>query len=262
MAQDCCDHNAAKTPLPVVDDCCAHDHAQAHDAAAPPSPSRLQRLLHAKDDCCPVETVAPADSGYRRVLWIALIVNAGMFVVEGLAGVNAQSVSLLADAMDFLGDAANYGISLFVLGLAVAWRSRAAFVKGLSMGIFGLWVIGQAIYNIVFAAVPDAFVMSVIGVLAFTANVGVALLLYKYRTGDANMRSVWLCSRNDAIGNLAVLLAASGVFATATAWPDLAVAAIMAFLALQASVSIIRQSLGELKLARLHRVELATKAGV
>jgi len=207
--------------------------------------------MRIKEDCCPVDTVAPVDPAYRRVLWIALIVNGAMFVVEALAGVNAQSVSLLADATDFLGDAANYGISLFVLGLIVTWRARAALVKAASMGLFGLWVIGQAIHNAIFSASPDPMVMGIIGVIAFIANVTVALLLYRYREGDANMRSVWLCSRNDAIGNIAVLLAASGVFATGTPWPDLAVAAIMAILALQAAFSVLRQSLGELKAARL-----------
>jgi cation diffusion facilitator family transporter len=235
------------------DACCAHDHnhAAAHDHGA--APGRLERLLRIKEDCCPVDTAAPVDPGYRRVLWIALIVNAGMFVVEALAGVNAQSVSLLADATDFLGDAANYGISLFVLGLVVTWRARAALLKAASMGLFGLWVIGQAIYNALSGASPDPMVMGVIGVIAFAANLAVAVLLYRYREGDANMRSVWLCTRNDAIGNLAVLLAASGVFATGTPWPDLGVAAIMAVLALQAAVSVLRQSLGELKAARLQR---------
>jgi Co/Zn/Cd efflux system component len=212
-------------------------------------------------DCCHIETKPPVDPAYRRVLWIALIVNAGMFAIEGAAGLNAHSVSLMADAMDFLGDAANYGISLFVLALAVTWRARGALLKGLSMGLFGFWVIGQGIYNAMFAAIPDPTVMGVIGVLAFASNLGVAALLYKYRTGDANMRSVWLCTRNDAIGNLAVLLAASGVFATGTRWPDLLVAAVMAALALQAAVSVVRQSLGELKLARLHRRDPAAKAG-
>ena len=234
------------------DDCCAQDHA---------TPGRLQRLMHLKDDCCPIKIIAPVDPAYRRVLWIALIVNAAMFAVEAAAGVNAQSVSLMADAMDFLGDAANYGISLFVLGLTVVWRARAALFKAASMGLFVLWVIGQAIYNAVFAASPDPMVMGVIGVIAFAANLSVAALLYRYREGDANMRSVWLCTRNDAIGNLAVLLAASGVFATGTLWPDLIVAGIMALLALQVAVSVARQSLGELKLARLHRAEPAAKAG-
>ncbi|MFN4284277.1 MAG: cation transporter [Alphaproteobacteria bacterium] len=244
----------------------SHDHAGdaccAHDQTSSAQPSLLARALHAKDDCCPVESAPPADPAYRRVLWAALIVNGAMFAVEAAAGINAQSVALMADAMDFLGDAANYGISLFVLGLAVAWRARAALLKAASMGLFGLWVIGQTVYNLVYGALPDAAVMSVIGVIAFAANLAVAALLYRYRSGDSNMRSVWLCTRNDAIGNLAVLLAASGVFATGTKWPDLAVAAIMALLALQAAVSVARQSLGELRAARLHRAGPGAKAGV
>ncbi|HEY4135560.1 MAG TPA: cation transporter [Alphaproteobacteria bacterium] len=239
------------------DDCCGHDHA--HEQGSEPADKHGFSLL--KGDCCPVDTVPAVDPAYRRVLWIALIVNGGMFAVEGIAGVNAHSVSLLADAVDFLGDAANYGISLYVLALAAAWRARSALLKGVSMGLFGLWVTGQAIYNAVFAVTPDAEVMGVIGVIAFAANLGVAALLYRYRTGDANMRSVWLCTRNDAIGNLAVLLAASGVFATGTRWPDLLVAAIMAGLALHAAFSVVRQSLGELKQARLHRSDPAAKAG-
>lgn len=257
MAKDCCgtetDLSVHAAPAAALADCCDHDHG------APPG--RLQRLLRIKEDCCPVDPVAPVDPAYRRVLWLALIVNGAMFVVEALAGINAQSVSLLADAADFLGDAANYGISLFVLGLVVSWRARAALLKAASMGLFGLWVIGQAIHNALSGAAPDPVVMGVIGVIAFIANVAVAALLYRYRAGDANMRSVWLCTRNDAIGNLAVLLAASGVFATGTIWPDLAVAAVMAILALQAAVSVLRQSLGELKAARLQRAQPAAKAG-
>lgn len=244
----------------------AHSPGHAGDACCAPGepaakPGLLGRALHAKDDCCPVESAPPADPAYRRVLWVALIVNGAMFVVEAIAGLNAQSVSLMADATDFLGDAANYGISLFVLGLAVAWRARAALLKAASMGLFGLWVIGQTLYNVIYDVLPDAAVMGVIGALAFVANLAVAALLYKYRAGDSNMRSVWLCTRNDAIGNLAVLLAASGVFATGAKWPDLAVAAIMALLALQAAVSVARQSLAELKAARLHRAGPAAKAG-
>lgn len=265
MAKDCCQHKAAPqvTDKPAADECCAHDHGLVlgHTHEDGSRLSRLQRFMRIKEDCCPVDRIAPVDPAYRRVLWIALIVNGAMFVVEAFAGVNAQSVSLLADATDFLGDAANYGISLFVLGLAITWRARAALLKAASMGLFGLWVIGQAIHNTIFSASPDPMVMGVIGVVAFIANIAVAALLYRYREGDANMRSVWLCSRNDAIGNLAVLLAASGVFATGTPWPDLVVAAIMALLALQAASSVLRQSLGELKAARLQRAVPAAKAG-
>lgn len=206
--------------------------------------------------CCHIESQPPQDDGYRRALWIALAVNAAMFAVETGAGLTAQSVALLADAVDFFGDAANYGVSLFVLGLAAAWRARAALLKGATMGIFGLFVLGHAVWNAVTGAAPEPLVMGAVGALALAANLGVALMLYRFRGGDANMRSVWLCSRNDAIGNLAVLAAASGVFATGTFWPDLIVAGIMAALSLQAAVAVVRQAYGELRPRRS-----AAKAG-
>jgi len=191
---------------------------------------------------------APAvDPRFRKALWIALVVNAGMFGVELAAGFGAESVSLLADAADFLGDAANYALSLFVLTLATAWRSRAAFLKGVSMGSYGVAVLALAAWNVHRGASPDAATMGVVGVLALAANVGVAAMLYRFRGGDSNMRSVWLCSRNDAIGNVAILFAALGVFGTGSIWPDIAVAGIMAALGVTASVSVIRQSLRELR---------------
>jgi Co/Zn/Cd efflux system component len=197
----------------------------------------------------------PIDKTYRRILWVALIVNAAMFVVELVAGAAAGSVSLQADALDFLGDAANYVISLTVLGMALAARARAALVKGLSLGAVGLWVAGQTAWNAVHQNVPEAHVMGVVGLLALAANLGVAAMLWFHRHGDANRRSVWLCSRNDAIANLAVLAAAAGVFGTGTAWPDLAVAAVMAGLSVSAAVAIVRQSLGELGRTRLSAAE-------
>ena len=187
------------------------------------------------------------DDGFRRVLWIALVVNAGMFLVEGVSGLLGDSVSLQADALDFLGDAANYGLGLVVLGLALTHRATAALIKGASMGLFGLWVIGSAVHNMVVQTVPSPAVMGAVGFLALAANLGVAVLLYRHRTGDSNRRSVWLCTRNDAIGNLAVMLAASGVFASGSAWPDLAVAVVMAALALSSSYRVIAQAIGEIR---------------
>ena len=198
------------------------------------------------DECCAVEVSAAKSPAYRRVLWIARGVNGAMFVVEVVAGVAAGSVALQADALDFLGDAANYGLSLMVLTMALMWRARAALVKGASMGLFGLWVIGAAAFNAVSGAVPSAPVMGAVGALALVANASVAVLLYRYREGDANMRSVWLCTRNDAIGNIAVIAAAVGVFGTQTGWPDIAVAAVMASLALAAAFEVIRSALREL----------------
>ncbi len=195
--------------------------------------------------CCGPAPTVRADPIYRRVLWVALAINAAMFIVEVAMGFAAGSMSLQADSLDFLGDAANYGISLAVLGMALHHRATAALVKGVSMGLFGLWVIGITLWSMISLETPTASIMGGIGVLALAANIGVAVMLYRHRNGDSNRRSVWLCSRNDAIGNVAVVVAASGVFATGTAWPDLLVAAIMAALALAASVTVVRQALVE-----------------
>ena len=190
---------------------------------------------------------------YRRILWIALVVNAAMFFVELAGGYRSGSVSLLADAIDFAGDAANYAVSLAVLAAALSWRARAAQLKAVCMIGFGLFVLGRAIWGAWTGALaPDAGTMGVISVLALTANVGVAWMLYAFREGDANMRSVWLCSRNDAFGNLAVMAAALGVAGTRTAWPDLAVATIMATLALQGGWSVLRQAQSELAQTDAH----------
>ncbi len=189
---------------------------------------------------------ASASPAYRRILWAALAVNLAMFAVEIGAGLAAQSASLLADSLDFLGDAANYGIALFVLGMALQWRARAALIKAASMGIFGLWVAVTTIQHALAGTVPEAPVMGAVGALALAANLGVAVLLYRWRDGDSNMRSVWICTRNDAIGNLAVLLAAVGVFGSGAGWPDYVVAAIMSGLALTGAVQVTRQALSEL----------------
>jgi Co/Zn/Cd efflux system component len=183
---------------------------------------------------------------YRRILWLALAVNLAMFAVEIGAGLAAQSVSLLADSLDFLGDAANYALALFVLGMALQWRARAALIKAASMGLFGLWVAGSTVQHALAGTVPEAPVMGMVGALALAANLGVAVLLYRWRDGDSNMRSVWICTRNDAIGNLAVLAAAAGVFGSGSGWPDYIVAAIMSGLALVGAVQVTRQALGEL----------------
>ena len=179
---------------------------------------------------------------YRRVLWIALVVNALMFLVEIIGGVTAGSSSLQADALDFLGDAANYGISLFVLASALTVRARASMLKGATMAGFGCWVVGHALYQATTGRVPEPMVMGVVGALALASNVGVALILYRYRSGDSNMRSVWICSRNDAIGNIAVVAAATGVFTTQRGWPDIAVALIMGVLSLSGAWQIIRHA--------------------
>ncbi len=183
----------------------------------------------------------------RPALWIALVLNAGMFVVELGAGLTAGSTSLLADSADFLGDAANYGLALAVLSMALVWRARVALLKGITMGLFGLWVAGMTINHAIVGTVPEPATMGIVGFAALAVNILVTVLLYRFRTGDSNMRAVWICSRNDALGNLAVMAAASGVFATGTAWPDLAVAAFMAALALWGSLQVIRHASGELR---------------
>lgn len=201
--------------------------------------------------CCEHDTPAPQTvidlPRYRRVLWVALVVNAAMFAIEIIGGIQAGSLSLLADAVDFAGDALNYGVSLAVLAAAVAWRARAAVVKALSMMGFGLFVLGSAVWHMWHGEVPAAATMGAVATLALAANLGVAWMLYAFREGDANMRSVWLCSRNDAIGNIAVILAAGGVFGLGAAWPDLMVAVIMAGLGLSAARSVMTQARAELK---------------
>lgn len=187
------------------------------------------------------------DPRWRRALWIALAVNAGMFIAEMTAGVAGGSKALQADALDFLGDAANYAISLGVAGMALAWRSRAALLKGVTLAVLGVYVLAATTWAIWHGGVPEPHVMGVVGLAALVANAGVALMLYRFRTGDANMRSVWICSRNDAIGNVAVVLAAAGVFGTGTAWPDLVVAGVMAGLGLWGGWQIMTQARGELR---------------
>lgn len=186
-------------------------------------------------------------AAYRRALWAVIAINGAMFLVEMVAGMLAGSQALKADALDFFGDTATYSISLFVIGMPLVWRARAALFKGLSLGAMGLWVLGTTAYHVLVLGVPQAEVMGAIGFLALVANLTSVLLLLKFRDGDANIRSVWLCSRNDAIGNLAVILAASGVWATGTAWPDLIVAGIMATLFLWSSAQIVRQAMTELR---------------
>lgn len=187
--------------------------------------------------------------GWRRALIVALVLNLAMFGVEVGAGIEAGSASLRADALDFLGDAANYAISLGVAGLALRWRARAAFVKGATMFSFGLWVLGSTAWLAAGGVVPHAGIMGAVAILALATNAGVALLLFRFSGGDANMRSVWICSRNDAIGNIAVLAAAGLVFASGTFWPDFSVALIMALLALSGGGQVMLQSVGELRRA-------------
>ena len=193
------------------------------------------------------EAKSASNPRYRRILWLALIINLAMFGVEIGAGFKSGSTSLLADAIDFFGDAANYGVTLMVISSGVILRARTAMLKGLSMCAFGVFVAGRALWMLTQGGTPEAFTMGMIGLLALAANVAVAAMLYAWREGDANMRSVWLCSRNDAIGNMAVMLAAVAVLATGAAWPDLLVALGMAALAIAGGWSVIQQARGELR---------------
>lgn len=202
------------------------------------------------DECCAgacgtKETLN--DPRWRRVLWIALGLNAAMFAVEIVAGVMAHSRSLQADALDFLGDAANYAISLGVAGLALQWRARSALVKGLTILLFGFGVLASAVWGLVHGSSPDPFAMGIVGFVALLVNISVALMLYRYRAGDANMRSVWICSRNDAINNVLVIAAGLAVLWSGSGLPDLLVAFVMAALGISGGWQIVRQASGELR---------------
>jgi len=195
--------------------------------------------------CCPPPPPS-VDPRYRRVLWLALLLNAAMFAVEIAGSLQSGSVSLLADAIDFFGDAANYALSLAVLSMALSWRATASLLKAASMAGFGIFVLGRALWSALNGLPPEPLTMGAVALLALAVNVFVAWTLYRYRDGDSNMRSVWICSRNDAVGNVAVALAALGVFGTGAAWPDLLVAVGMAALALTGAWSVMQQARTEL----------------
>lgn len=182
---------------------------------------------------------------FKTALWIALLLNLGMFLIEVFGGTHIGSTSLWADALDFLGDSVNYIISIFALGMSLYWRATVALLKGLTMGIFALIVLLKVLWSIFYGMAPEAMAMGAIGFMGLMANLISALVLFAFRDGDANMKSVWLCSRNDAIGNCAIMLAALGVFGTQSIWPDLVVASIIAFLGLTAAWSVTQQSLQE-----------------
>ena len=200
--------------------------------------------------CC--ERGQPSFDGmspdYKRRLWIVIAINATMFVIEMITGHLAGSRALQADALDFLGDTLTYGISLAVIGASLRVRATAALAKGVSLLMMGLWVLGSTVYSVFVLGVPQAHVMGVVGLLALLANLASVLLLVSYKDGDANVRSVWLCSRNDAIGNVAVMIAAIGVWGTSTGWPDLIVAGLMATLFIASAVQILAQAAREWRL--------------
>ena len=189
---------------------------------------------------------------YRRRLWLVIALNGGMFAVEMAAGQVSGSKALQADALDFFGDAVTYGISLAVIGASLKTRALAALAKGSSLLLMGGWVAASTLYQVFVLGVPQAAVMGSVGFLALAVNLASVLLLARYKDGDANVRSVWLCSRNDAIGNVAVMIAALGVWGTATAWPDLIVAALMAGLFVSSAVQILSQAIREYRHETAH----------
>lgn len=191
---------------------------------------------------------------YKRRLWAVIILNAGMFGVEMSAGYLAGSQALQADALDFFGDALTYGISLAVIGKSINIRTSAALFKGVSLFLMGFWVLGSTIYRVFYMNVPEAEIMGIIGFLALLTNLASVMLLVRYKDGDANVRSVWLCSRNDAIGNVAVMIAALGVWGTTSGWPDVIVAVTMAGLFLSSAFQIVLQALSERRQMHRHSV--------
>jgi Co/Zn/Cd efflux system component len=215
-----------------------------NDTCCAPPPLVLPADHHTEDACCSGGVLAfdGMDPRYKRVLWAVIGINGAMFLTEMVAGQLAGSQALKADALDFLADTITYGLSLAVIGTSLRTRATAALFKGLSLSLMALWVFGSTVYQTLILGLPSAELMGVIGFLALAANLGSVLLLLPYKDGDANVRSVWLCSRNDAIGNVVVMAAALGVWGTATAWPDLIVAALMAGIFTTSSVQILRQA--------------------
>ena len=210
--------------------------------AAPATPVAAQAAVG--DSCCAagVPVFDGLDPRYKRVLWTVIAINGVMFLTETIAGQFAGSQALKADALDFLADTVTYGLSLAVIGASLRTRATAALLKGLSLSLMAAWVMGSTIYQTLILGLPRAELMGAIGVLALAANLASVLLLLRYKDGDANVRSVWLCSRNDAMGNVVVMAAAFGVWSTSTAWPDLAVAAMMAGIFLTSSIQILRRA--------------------
>jgi Co/Zn/Cd efflux system component len=246
MSEACCNHETKTCagPAPLVLPAKSRDHDHGHDHSH-------SDHSHAHQDtavsCCSagVPVFDGMDVTYKRVLWTVIGINGAMFLTETVAGSLAGSQALKADALDFLADTVTYGLSLAVIGASLRTRATAALFKGLSLSLMAFWVFGSTIYQTLVLGVPSAEVMGLVGFLALAANLASVGLLAPYKDGDANVRSVWLCSRNDAIGNVVVMAAAVGVWGTSSAWPDLAVAALMAGIFLTSSVQILRQAWAE-----------------
>jgi len=196
-------------------------------------------------DCCESKSceITALRAQHGRVLRVVLWVNAAMFLIEGAAGLFAHSTSLLADALDMFGDALVYGFSLFVLARSVRWQAGAALAKGTFMAGFGLAVLAEAGVKALFPVMPNVEVMGVVGGLALVANFGCFVVLYRHRADNLNMSSTWLCSRNDLIANVGVLLAAGSSALLASRWPDILIGIAIASLFLCSAFGVIRQSL-------------------
>lgn len=209
-------------------------------------------------NCCEDKSceIAGMREQHSRVLWIVLAINASMFVVEGWAGLVAHSTSLLADALDMLGDALVYGFSLFVLARSARWQAGAALAKGGFMLLFGLGVLAEAGYKAFDPILPTTETMATIGALALAANLVCFFLLYRHRGDNLNMSSTWLCSRNDLIANVGVLLAAGGSYLLVSRWPDIFVGSIIAGLFLSSALKVLRQSIGVLRTPRMRTTSL------
>jgi Co/Zn/Cd efflux system component len=237
----------------MTDPCCEHETSHCCEPPALDLPLRTRGAQSASRSdiqsasCCSggVPVFDGMNPRYKRILWTVIGINGAMFLTEMIAGQLAGSQALKADALDFLADTVTYGLSLAVIGASLRRRASAALLKGVSLSAMALWVFGSTVYQTLVLGLPKAEVMGLIGMLALAANLASVLLLLPYKDGDANVRSVWLCSRNDAIGNVIVMIAALGVWGTATAWPDLAVASVMAGIFLTSSVQILKQAWAE-----------------
>jgi cation diffusion facilitator family transporter len=195
---------------------------------------------------------------HRRVLWGVLAINATMFIVEGWAGYLARSTSLMADALDMFGDALVYGFSLFVLARSAKWQAGASLAKGFFMLVFGLCVLGEAAYKSIVPIMPSSEAMGIVGAIALLANLVCFAMLYRHRSDNLNMSSTWLCSRNDLIANVGVLLAAGAGFALQSRWPDIAVGAAIALLFASSAVAVLGQSARELRTPRITALKRPT----
>jgi len=200
------------------------------------------------DACCEekAEELKTLRGEHKNVLIVVLVINAVLFVVEAGAGLFAHSTALLADSLDMLGDSLVYGFSLYVLWRTAEWRATAAVLKGIVMAAFGIGVLAEAVYKMTAAVVPVAATMGIIGLLVLLGNGLCFLLLFRHRSDDLNMRSTWLCSRNDIIANLSVLLAAAGVRIFDSGWPDILVGAAIAALFLRSALTVLQESFAEM----------------